>query len=343
MGENSKIEWTDHTFNPWWGCIRVSPGCENCYAETFAAQRMGLPIWGPAKTTARRVWPHDGAHWQEPRRWNRQAAAEGRRFRVFCASMADVFEDHPQLPPERETLWRLIEETPFLDWQLLTKRPENVLRMVPESWRGGLPENVWIGTSVEDQRRAEERIPELLRIPAAVRFLSCEPLLGPVRLDADWLRCPGGAEYGHGLSRTAVHAGGCCQRRPRIHWVIVGGESGPKARPCDVQWILRIVKQCKRAAVPVFVKQLGAFVVDRDDVGFEADLSVWADGPDAGQPTDPRAWPRPVDVEFDIHGFREAYQGAPVRVHLRDRKGGDPSEWPLVLRVREFPVVKVQP
>src|SRR5690606_26980225 len=127
---------------------------------------------------------------------------------------------------------------------------------------------------------------------------------------------------------------------PGIDWVIVGGESGPGARPCDIEWILSIVQQCKRAAVPVFVKQLGAFVVDRDDVGFEADRSVWAEGPDAGQPTDPRAWPRPVDVEFDIHGFREEYQGAPVRVHLRDRKGGDPSEWPEDLRVRQWPEVK---
>src|SRR5690348_736847 len=192
MGEGTKIQWTDHSFNPWWGCTRVSPGCEHCYAEAFA-KRTGLG-WGVA---AERRFFGD-KHWNEPRRWNAAAEKEGRRHRVFCASMADVFEDRPELAPWRERLWDLIDETPWLDWQLLTKRPENVNRLVTPAWHtGAWPENVWLGTTVEDQRRAEERIPELLNCAAKVRFLSCEPLLGPVDLDLDG-----------------------------IQWVIVGGESG---------------------------------------------------------------------------------------------------------------------
>ena len=184
MGQDSKIEWTHHTFNHWWGCIKVSPGCEHCYAETLS-KRYGHSIWGPAKTTQRRTFGEK--HWVEPLKWDRLAQVSGERKRVFCASMADVFEDHPQLPSEREKLWALIEQTPMLDWLLLTKRPENVNRMLPDMWElGGLPSNIWIGTSVENQEQADKRIPELLKVPARVRFLSCEPLLGPVDLSR-WL------------------------------------------------------------------------------------------------------------------------------------------------------------
>jgi len=170
------------------------------------------------------------ATWGQPLRWNRDAQQEGRQHRVFCASMADVFEFHPQLDEPRARLWALVEATPYLDWQLLTKRPMNILRMVPESWRAGLPANVWIGTSVEDQERANLRIPHLLRVPARVRFLSCEPLLGPVDL-TPWLDA--------------------------LHWVITGGESGPHARPLDPDWVQGLRDQCQAGDMALFHKQWG--------------------------------------------------------------------------------------
>ena len=159
MAENSAIEWTDHSFNPWIGCTRVSPGCVHCYAETLADKRHGWVAWGP-KGNRKRTAP---ANWRKPLTWNRRAEREGVRYRVFCASLADVFDPHPSIPQEwRAELWALIQETPSLDWQLLTKRPENVMRMVPALWQVEFPPNVWIGTSVEDQERADERIPELV-------------------------------------------------------------------------------------------------------------------------------------------------------------------------------------
>lgn len=214
MGDHSKIEWTDHTFNPWWGCERVSPGCQHCYAEAFS-KRTGHAVWG--RSAERRFFGE--SHWRGPLKWDRWAVADGRRARVFCASMADVFEDRADVADERRRLFALIEETPNLDWLLLTKRPANVLRMVPAAWaEGGWPANVWIGTTVEDQTRADERVPELLKIPAAVRFLSCEPLLGPVELDPAWL--------------------------DGIGWVIAGGESGNGARPMHPEWVRRLRDQC---------------------------------------------------------------------------------------------------
>lgn len=252
MAEKTGIAWTDHTFNPWWGCMKVSPGCTNCYAETFAV-RTGHDIWGPAKTTSRRTFAP--SHWREPKRWNAQAWAEGGRRRVFCASMADVFEDHPALPAEREKLWNLIRETPALDWQILTKRPENIAAMLPADWGEGYP-NVWLGTSVEDQQRADERIPILLRVPAAVRFLSCEPLLGAVDL-----RAVGNPNepYLHCLSNGIGYDNRCA----RVDWVIVGGESGGKRRPMEVRWLEDIVRLCRQQRVAVFVKQDNAFKPDQ--------------------------------------------------------------------------------
>lgn len=244
MGVETAIGWTDHTFNPWWGCVRVSPGCNHCYAETFA-KRTGNDVWG--KNADRRRF--GDKHWNEPRKWNRKAEQDGVRRRVFCASMADVFEDRDDHEEDRERLWELVEATPHLDWQLLTKRPANVLDMVPSDWLGGVeewsgwPDNVWIGTTVEDQQRADERIPLLLDIPAPVRFLSCEPLLGPVDLDGVW-GYPGSAE------------GDLLDNWP-IHWVIVGGESGPKHRPLDLAWARSLREQCDLAGVPFFFKQVG--------------------------------------------------------------------------------------
>lgn len=262
MSANSAISWTDHTFNPWWGCFKVSAGCANCYAETFA-KRTGHSIWGPPATSPRRLF--GDKHWQEPLKWHAAAEKSGQRARVFCASMADVFEDHPEVVGERRRLFALINLTPWLDWQLLTKRPENVASMVPEEWAAGFPPNVWLGTSVEDQDAADARIPYLLAIPAAVRFLSCEPLLGPVNLVNDkpiignvvqagnptyWLT--GRPHWGEPRAETG---GRPLEIGPRIHWVIVGGESGPKHRPMDPDWLTSLLTQCHEADVPVWVKQ----------------------------------------------------------------------------------------
>src|SRR5271166_5607806 len=150
MGKNSKIEWTDHTFNPWWGCTKVSEACKNCYAEAWS-KRVGQKVWGP--TANRRFFGEK--HWLEPVKWNADTQA-GRRRRVFCASMADVFEDRRELDPWRQKLWDLIEVTPRLDWLLLTKRPELVATLA--RWGDDWPPNVWLGTTVEDQESADFRL-----------------------------------------------------------------------------------------------------------------------------------------------------------------------------------------
>ena len=225
MAQYSSIEWTDHTFNPWWGCTKVSAACDHCYAETWA-RRMGFDIWTHGRP---RRFLSD-AYWQQPHRWNKDAAKTGRRARVFCASMADVFEWKRGLATWRHRLWQLIDDTPHLDWLLLTKRPHLASRLTP--WGASWPCNVWLGTTAEDQRWAEKRLPSLRAIPATVRFLSCEPLLGPVDLDP-WL------------------ADGTVQ------WVIAGGESGPRARPSDPAWFLDLLTQCIRHGTPFHFKQWG--------------------------------------------------------------------------------------
>jgi protein gp37 len=235
VGEVTGIQWTDHTFNPWIGCQHVSPGCVNCYAEhrnTFVRiqRKQGNELWGSRGT--RQVT--SDANWRKPLSWNRAAEKAGRRARVFCASLADVFEDRPELREPRNRLFSLIHATPHLDWQLLTKRIERVMEMVPESWCDGFPKNVWMGTSVEDCQRANERIPELRSIPARVRFLSCEPLLESILVPLAM----------HGLRD--------------IHWVIVGGESGDGARRFELEWARIIVRQCEAADVACFVKQIGS-------------------------------------------------------------------------------------
>ena len=231
MAKNSHIEWTNHTFNPWWGCHKVSPACDNCYAETWA-KRVGQTLWGQRAT--RRFF--GDTHWQEPLKWNRDASAEGTRARVFCASMADVFERRAALKNERARLWNLIDKTPNLDWLLLTKRPQHVLSMAP--WGNDWPPNVWIGTSIENQRLAELRLPFLLALPAAIRFLSCEPLLGPLDL-RPW------------FNRHGYHP---------IDWVIAGGESGPQSRPMHPNWVVELMHQCQSAKVPFHFKQWGHWV-----------------------------------------------------------------------------------
>jgi protein gp37 len=249
--QNSSIEWTDHTFNPWWGCQRVSPGCEHCYAETLA-RRYNFKVWGPAKTTERREMSAN--YWKQPIKWDKLAQVSGRK-RVFCASMADVFEDHPQIVDARARLFNLIDQTPNLDWLLLTKRPENVNSMVP--WHGetglyhGWPVNVWIGTSCEDQERADKRIPELLKVPARVRFLSCEPLLGAIDI-RKWVLLPV-KDWDNSAAIRAFHAA------PSLHWVIAGGESGHAARPMHPDWARGLRDQCQAAGVAYFFKQWGEY------------------------------------------------------------------------------------
>ncbi len=214
-----------YSFNPWWGCLKVSEECQHCYALDIA-HHYGHQVWGPAATTPRRLFGEK--HWQEPWVWNRQAEKQGHRRSVFCASMADVFEEHSQLDRERLKLWTLIGQTPWLNWLLLTKRPENVLTMVP--WSPPWPDNVWVGTSVGLQQRAEERLSFLLEVPAVVRFLSCEPLLGPLDLSA-WIA--------------------------QLQWIISGGESGSQARPMDLAWPRSLRDQCRQTHVPYFFKQIG--------------------------------------------------------------------------------------
>lgn len=239
MGQKSAIEWTDHTFNPWWGCTKVSPGCVHCYAETFS-NRYRYDVFGPRKN--RRTFGE--AHWQEPLKWNRQAELLGQRMRVFCASMADVFEDNSSIESERQKLWGLIEETPMLDWLLLTKRPENMLLFAP--WQNEWPDNVWAMTSVENEELAHERIPILLEVPAIVRGLSVEPLLGPIDL-SPWLSS--------------------------IHWVIVGGESGQGARQMKPEWVRSVRRQCQEDSVPFFFKQWGEWMPLENRVPLDSLLS----------------------------------------------------------------------
>jgi len=231
MAKNSHIEWTHHTFNPWWGCNKVSPACDNCYAELWA-KRMGHRLWG--LDSPRRFF--GDAHWREPLTWNEEARLSGFRQRVFCASMADVFEAREDLNTQRDRLWRLIDNTPYLDWLLLTKRPQNTSRIAP--WGSNWPANVWLGTSVENQTLAEKRLPFLLKSPATVRFLSCEPLLGPVDL-RKWFR------------RKGFYP---------IDWIIAGGESGGASRPMHPDWVTSLLHQCQEFDVSFHFKQWGQWV-----------------------------------------------------------------------------------
>jgi protein gp37 len=258
MAKDSAIEWTDHTFNPWWGCEKVSPACTNCYAETWA-KRLGKDLWG--RQSPRRFFSDD--HWNEPLRWNRQATAASERRRVFCASMGDVFESRGELDEARRRLWRLVESTPSLDWLLLTKRPENVLEMTP--WNEDWPANVWIGTTAEDQRYYDLRAAHLATIPAKVLFLSCEPLLGPITLSPD----------------------------VRVDWVIVGGESGARARPMTPAWARSLREQCELIGAAFFFKQWGEWGprnredhslsrLGKKNAGRTLDGSTWDQFPDLG-------------------------------------------------------------
>lgn len=338
MGQDSKIQWTHHTFNPWRGCTKVSPGCAHCYAESLAKRNPAvLGVWGDGGTRVVAAV----RQWHEPLKWDAAAKQAGERRRVFCASLADVFEewpgpmvdakgrafhfcgftgrwgtfdkvepaDHPVHPVTmdqiRGRLFGLIQRTPNLDWLLLTKRPENVepiLRRITDTVDGRetslwaiLPtlKNVWIGTTVEDQEQAEKRIPVLHSIPAPVKFLSVEPMLGPIDLtqlrhnEYQWNVLSGEVSYlgvGTGPNKPTQ----------AIQWLICGGESGPKARSFDLGWARHLRDQCKHADVPFFMKQAGSCPM------------------------------MPVG-------------GISLPIQYRDSHGSDQSEWPSDLRVREFP------
>lgn len=278
MGKDTKIPWATHTFNTHWGCEKVSPACDNCYAEAVA-NRWKFDVWG--KDAPRRFF--GDKHWNEPVKWNAKAQELGERHRVFCASMADLFEDRRDLDPVRERLWALIERTEWLDWMLLTKRETCIGRMLPSSWLKNPRPNVWLGVTAENQRRADERIPALLEVPAVVHWISAEPLLGPVNFSTwisgfkhdvtdDLLDAPDGAVVG-GEERV----GNVWIRQKGICWVIVGGESGDNARRMDPVWAKDILDQCRRGRVPYFFKQKGGVLARelgcKDKEG--KDLSEW--------------------------------------------------------------------
>jgi protein gp37 len=250
MSENSRISWTTHTFNPWLGCTEVDQECTNCYARELA-QRYGWVQWGQGQPRRRT----SDANWHQPLRWNRQAAEQGIRPRVFCASLADVFD--AEVPPEwRTDLWALIRATPQLDWLLLTKRPNLLRRYLPADWGDGWP-HVWLGTTVGHQGAAW-RIRHLLAAPAVVRFLSCEPLLGPLDLGLEYIECDDDGEsfYWHD-PRDSHPCDFSCRGFPTtgLHWVIGGGESGPQRRPMDWAWARDLRDQCVAAGVPFWWKQ----------------------------------------------------------------------------------------
>lgn len=251
MGEQTGIEWCHHTQNWWVGCTAVSCACDFCYAEAMV-KRFGGDFAVRRRTSA--------ANWRKPIAWNRKAALAGERHRVFSNSLSDFFDN--QVPAEwRAEAWAIIKATPNLDWLLLTKRPQNIAKMLPPDWGDEGYPNVWLGTTVENQEEANRRIPHLLGVPARIRFLSMEPLLGPVDL-----------EYPEGLfpSGPRMCCGGAdcgCMGQPidppiiyGINWVIVGGESGSHARPTHPDWFRGIRSQCESWHVPLLMKQWGEWL-----------------------------------------------------------------------------------
>lgn len=315
MSADSKIEWCDHTFNPWIGCTKVGPGCDHCYAERDFDQRRHVVSWGPGRPR-HRTRPDN---WKIPLKQWQAGAAEfqrqhGRRQRVFCASLADVFDNEVD-PSWRADLFQLIEATPDLDWLLLTKRIGNVHRMMIDVaaslfWMdrldtGALPSNVWLGATIVNQAEYDRDIGKLLRTPAAVHFLSVEPMLGAIDMRMGGASMPDYQEH-----------------RPlaKLDWVICGGESGPKARPMEIDWARSLAQQCKTAGVAFHMKQLGA-----QPRGWCA-AQVHADPADR------------EDDACDLYEAHECRQPCPARcAALVHKKGADMAEWPEDLRVREFP------
>ena len=270
MSITTAIEWCDATFNPWIGCTKVSPACDHCYAAVSTPARSLRIEWGASKSRHRTA----ASTWETPLHWERKhqqfAQTYGRRRRVFCASLADVFDN--EVPDKwRADLFALIAATPNLDWLLLTKRIGNVPKMLVEThmayaretgrhWNGvlndcwdDLPGNVWLGATVVHQEEADRDIPKLLAVPARVRFLSIEPMLGPIdlmRARSSMTQAAGAAAMDALRERSAWLG---------IDWVICGGESGPKARPMHPDWARSLRDQCASAGMPFLFKQWGAW------------------------------------------------------------------------------------
>lgn len=312
----TKIEWATYSFNPWWGCERVSPACAHCYAATFAKRVGQRDLWTKGGEHSFRFF--GDKHWNEPLKWAAKAAREGTRPRVFCASMADVFEEIDALDQHRDRLFDLIEATPDLDWLILTKRPEFASEYL-RSWyamryaetdldgsdtRIPLP-NVWLGVSIENARFTW-RADVLREIPAAVRFISAEPLLGPI-----------------------VDVGPRSLDLTGIDWIIVGGESGPGARPFHLEHAREIIAAAKRQECCGKLRQecCGHYLRTGECCG--DGVPICCGEPDIVGPA----------VFVKQLGARPHFiEGNRVpMVQLRDRKGGDPDEWPADLRIREFP------
>lgn len=326
----TSIEWTDFSANPLkyrdadgrsvWGCVHASPGCVNCYSETLA-HRYGRGGPFNVRTMAGLTPFLDQKELRHMIRAHRIDGRDVSGSKCFVGDMTDIFGEW--VPDHLlDRLFAAFALRPDVTWQVLTKRAARmrdylqsrdpktgsahirVTQILMNSENEGstpnfswpLP-NVWLGVSVEN-RKQRDRIIALNETPAAVRFLSLEPLLEDLELSAAWIFY--------------------------IDWLIAGGESGGNARPCYVAWLRNIVRLGKGTGKPVFMKQLGSNIVTRNDDGWEGDT--------------PRSWPMDTDYDENIHGYRDEYQGADVRVLLRDRKGGDPSEWPEDLRVRQFPV-----
>lgn len=309
--KDTKISWSHHTFNPWVGCQKKGPGCDNCYAESWA-KRSGRVQWGPhaeRSLTSKDIW-------DQPKKWDAEAARLGIRYRVFCASLADVFDN--AVPPEwRARLFELIRRTPNLDWLLLTKRIGNANQMIQQAVADldigySVPfaawpwPNVWIGATVCNQEEARRDLPKLSRIEAVVRFVSYEPALGELDLFESVMTINGPRQLIEGLD-----------------WVIAGGESGPRARPMDVAWARLVREQCDRVGVAFHMKQLGS---------------------------QPRGWcaarqhisrEESATLDDDYCDFDEAHEGrcAGRCLQAADRNGRDDAEWPPELRVQMFPRV----
>jgi protein gp37 len=282
MAEKTTIAWCDHTFNPWIGCTKVGPGCDHCYAEVRDARRQwdgGKVHWGVGVPRYRT----SESNWSDVKKWDRKAAAAGARRRVFCSSLADVFDN--EVPDYwRDDLWILIEDTPNLSWLLVTKRIGNVIRFIPSTWlKNGFPPNVRLLITVCNQEEADRDIQKLLALPCK-NGISYEPALGPI----DWTFWLPFIE--RGLGGNIVSAGG-------VQWVIVGGEStqgAGKARPFDREWAYRTIRQCKDACVPVFVKQMGSNVLARNDAkGCDVYAPHFIDRAGA----DPAEWPEDLRVQ----------------------------------------------
>lgn len=305
MAKETGIAWTDSSWNPWIGCTKVSPGCDNCYAEVSRPALAMKIHWGAGQPRHRTSIEN----WKNPVRWNKKAAETGRRWTVF-PSLCDPFDN--EVPDEwRTDLFALIQATPNLTWLLLTKRIGNAAKMAPgavgeDPYRLTFPQNVWLGASVVNQGEADRDLPKLLATPAALRFVSYEPALGPIdfHLESGWCQhckvITSGRIDGHCMDVNSPCFAGELAMGDALNWIIVGGESnqgGVQARPFSRSWARSTIEQCKAAGVPCFVKQLGS--------------NVMAENGAAG---------------IDIYQPR-----------YRDRSASDPAEWQDDLRVQEFP------